>query len=88
MTQQQKLDLKLIVWGCGIILTVLGTTFRLGQKVSNESNKVYNSVEAVRAENRLQDKDIEILKDREQTNRLEIDIVRTRVDKLETRYGN
>jgi len=85
MTQQQKLDLKLIVWGGGIILTVLGTTFRLGQKVSNESNKVYNSVEAVRAENRLQDKDIELLKDKVQNNRLEIDIVRTRVDKLETR---
>lgn len=85
MTQQQKLDLKLIVWGCGIIFTVLASTFRLGQKVSNESNKVYNSVEAVRQENRIQDKDIELLKDKVQNNKLEIDIVRTRVDKIELR---
>lgn len=88
MTQQQKLDLKLIVWGVGIILTVLGTTFKLGNRISNETNRIYNSVEAVRTENRLQDKDMELIKDRVQTNKLEIDIARTRIDKLETRYGN
>lgn len=89
MTQQQKLDLKLIVWGLGIIITVLGTTFKLGTMISNETNRIYNSVEAVRTENRLQEKDIESLK-REVANKADksdVDNLRERIT-TRNRYRN
>lgn len=61
MTQQQKLDLKMLAWGGGIIITILATTFKLGVIISDETNKINNSVEAVRTENRIQQKDIDAL---------------------------
>lgn len=60
MTQQQ-LDIKIVVWAIGIILSIVGSTFMLGVKMSNETNKIYKSIEAVNYDNKSQQKDIDFL---------------------------